>query len=85
MAITKASFNKSRKNPAGVSPTVAVQRINDALDRAEPKAQYDAIKDIVDNRTTAVLKDHFGVNNEDGYITAHAMRWMLINAYNDAS
>lgn len=61
------------------SPEVVIERINAALEKAEPTAQYSAIKGIVGRKQVAVLKQALGL---DGYVTEHQMRWHLINAYN---
>lgn len=80
--INQASFTrtKAQATSTSVSPEELLDRLNASLDQAEPTGQYNAIKELVGNREVAVLKKHFSL---DGYVTAHRMRWDLINAYND--
>lgn len=81
--INQDSFKRaeaSSKANKVVKPKKLLKLLNAALDEAEPKAQYDAIKGLVGNREVAVLKKHFELTE---YISSHTMRWKLINAFNE--
>lgn len=70
----------SSKTSKTVKPKKLIKMLNAALESAEPKGQYDAIKAMIGNREVAVLKTHFELSE---YISAHTMRWSLINAFNE--
>ena len=72
----KATQNDSKT----VKPKKLIKRLNAALEAAPPKGQYDAIKELVGNREVAALKKHFELTE---YVSAHTMRWDLINSFND--
>ncbi len=78
--INKKSFTKAQVQGAtDIDPKKLIKKLNKRLKKAPPKGQYDAIKDIINNREVMVLKREFGITER---ISSHEMRWALVNAYN---
>lgn len=79
--INKRSVKKTRSSKSASAETL-VKRLNAILTDAPAKGQYTAIKEMVSNREVAALKQYFEIEE---YISAHEMRWVMINAYNEGN
>lgn len=77
--LTKESF-AAAQNSSSVSPEELINRLNKALEEAAADGQYNAIKGMITNREVGVLKKYFDLTE---YLSAHQMRWMIINGYNN--
>ncbi len=80
--INQDSFKRAAASSTNkvVNADAVIERLNAALKDAPPKGQYDVIKGLITNREVPALKTHFGISE---YVSAHTMRWSLINAFND--
>ncbi len=80
--INQDSFNRAKaaqKNSKAVKPKKLIKKLNAILAEAGPKEQYDAIKGLINTPEVVALKKHLSI---DEYVSAHNMRWDLINAFN---
>lgn len=80
--INQDTFNRAKAaqtTAKAVKPKKLIKQLNAALAEAGPQEQYDAIKGLINTPQVVALKKHWGITD---YVTAHNMRWNLINAFN---